>query len=150
MRWSEVVAAIRESKALLNAILDMDTESVAKGIEQAHYETSILQYHDENALGYTISLALYAARQYYTVVREYPAGKGFADLVFLPTRKYRDKTALLVELKWNQSVQTAITQIKDKNYPQSLQEYQGNIMLVGVNYDKKTKKHECVIEKWEK
>lgn len=148
--WSEVVEAIQGSKALLNAIWDMDTESVAKGIEQAHYETSILQYHDENALSYTISLALYAARQYYTVVRECPAGKGFADLVFLPTRKYRDKPALLVELKWNQSVQTAITQIKDKNYPQSLQEYQGNILLVGVNYDKKTKKHECVIEKWEK
>ncbi|MGN1167889.1 MAG: AAA family ATPase [Lachnospiraceae bacterium] len=145
--WSEVVTAIRNSKNLLEAIWNMDAEYVAEGIENAHFETSILQYNDENALSYTLSLALYAARQYYTVVRECPAGKGFADLVFLPTPKHANKPALLVELKWNCSVDAAIEQIKEKNYPKSLQSYEGNIMLVSVNYDKKTKKHECVIEK---
>lgn len=148
--WSEVVTAIHNSKELLEAVWNMDAEQVAGGIEKAHYETSVLQYNDENALSYTLSLAFYAARQYYTVVREYPAGKGFADLVFLPTRKYPEKLALLVELKWNRSAYTALNQIKERDYPQSLREYQGNILLVGVNYDTITKEHECVIEKWEK
>lgn len=148
--WSEVVTAIRNSRDLLEAVWDMDEECVAEGIEMAHYETSSLQYNDENALSYTISLAFYMAKQYYTIVREYPSGKGFADIVFLPRKKYSNKPALVIELKWDQSACAAIKQIKDKEYPQSLQEYQGNILLVGINYDKKTKKHGCVIEKWKK
>lgn len=148
--WSEIVAAIKNSNELLEALWDMDTGKVAKGIEAAHYETASLQYNNENALSYTISLALYAARQYYMVVREYPTGKGFADIAYIPRKKYPDKPALLVELKWNKDAKTAINQIKDKNYPQSLSDYQGDMLLVGVNYDKQTKEHECLIEKLKK
>ena len=57
-----------------------------------------------------------------------------------------DYTALVVELKWNKDVKTAINQIKDRQYPQSVLQYTGNILLVGINYDKKTKVHECIIE----
>ena len=145
--WSEVVNAIRDSRNILEAVWNMDEECVERGIENAHYETSILQYNDENALSYTISLALYSARQFYSVTREYPSGKGFADIVFIPRDKYRDKPALLVELKWNNSVDTAMNQIKERKYPNSFKEYEGNILLVAVSYDKKTKKHCCVIEK---
>ena len=74
---------------------------VAQGIQRAHFETSHLQYNDENALSYTISLALYAARNYYSVYRELPTGKGFADMVFIPRKKFPDKPALVVELKWD-------------------------------------------------
>jgi len=105
-----------------------------------------LQYNDENALSYTISLALYAARNFYTVHRELAGGQGFADLVFLPRKKFQEKPALVVELKWNESANGAIEQIKKKEYCKSLEEYKGNILLVGVNYNKKTKKHECIIE----
>ena len=119
---------------------------VAEGIRQAHFETSHLQYNDENALSYTISLALYAARNFYTVHRELAGGQGFADLVFLPRKKFQEKPALVVELKWNESANGAIEQIKKKEYCKSLEEYKGNILLVGVNYNKKTKKHECIIE----
>lgn len=148
--WSEVVTAIRNSRDILNAVWDMDADRVAKGIEDAHYETSSLQYNDENALSYTLSLALYTARQYYTIVREFPTGKGFADLAFIPRKKFNDKPALLVEMKWDKSVSAAISQIKERNYPQSLHDYQGNILLIGINYDKKSKKHFCIIEKWQK
>jgi len=145
--WQEVVRAIKASQALLEAVWNQETDKVAEGIEQAHYETSILQYHDENALSYTISLAFYAAREYYTVVRELPAGKGYADIVYLPRKKYADKPAMVVELKWNVSAEGAIGQVKKKQYIKALEEYKGNILLVGINYDRNSKEHECVIER---
>ena len=130
----------------MNAIWQKRPVQVAEGIRQAHFETSHLQYNDENALSYTISLALYAARNFYTVHRELAGGQGFADIVFLPRKKFQEKPALVVELKWNESANGAIEQIKKKEYCKSLEEYKGNILLVGVNYNKKTKKHECIIE----
>ena len=145
--WTEVVTAIRSSKKLLDAIWNGNEELVAQGMELAHFETSNLQYNDENALSYTVSLALYAARQYYTVIRELPSGKGFADVVYIPRTRYADKPVMVVELKWNKSSQTAIEQIKEKKYPYSLREYQGNMLLVGISYDKKSKRHSCQIEK---
>ena len=56
----------------------------------------------------------------------------------------------MVELKWNKSSQTALQQIKDKRYAESLKDYAGEILLIGINYDKKTKEHTCSIEKIEK
>lgn len=87
-------------------------------------------------------------KNYFKPVRELPAGRGFADFVFFPKTEYvRDYPALLVELKWNQSAKTAIQQIKEKNYPQILESFAGEVLLVGISYDKKSKKHQCMIEK---
>lgn len=144
--WDEVVKSVKRSNELLKAVWNRDEETAASYMENAHLETSHLQYNDENALSYTISLAFYAARQYYTVVRELPSGKGFADLAFLPRKKYADKPAMIVELKWNQDADTAIRQIHARQYPEGLSEYQGNLLLVGISYDRKTRKHSCVIE----
>ena len=114
--WNEVMDAIGASKELLERTWAMDGDAVAKGIDLVHAETtSILSYHNENSLGCVISLAYYSARSEYTMIRELPTGKGFADIVFLP-HKYSDKPAMVVELKWDQSAETAIKQIKDKNY----------------------------------
>lgn len=67
--------------------------------------------------------------------------------VYIPKPEYKaDYPALVVELKWNKTADTALQQIKDRKYPQSLEQYTGNILLVGINYDKKTKEHSCVIE----
>lgn len=148
--WGEVSEALRNSAWTLRSIWERRPEEVCKGIKQAHFETSHLQYNDENALSYTISLALYAARNFYHVYRELPIGKGFADLVFIPRKKFLDKPALIVELKWDQTAKGAIDQIKKKQYFESLEEYQGNLLLVGINYDKKTREHECVIEEFQK
>ena len=144
--WGEVSKALKNSADTLRAIWQQQAKLVAKGIEQAHFETSHLQYNDENALSYTISLALYAARNFYTIYRELPTGKGFADMVFIPRQQFADKPVLVVELKWDKSAQGAVEQIKNKQYCKSLQDYHGRIMLVGVNYDKKSKKHCCEIE----
>lgn len=146
--WEEVIRAVQSSAALLRKTWDQNEDAVAEGIEKAHLETSHLQYNDENALSYTIDLAYYSARQYYTIVREMPTGKGFADLVFLPRKKYSDKPAMIVELKWDKSIGGAIEQIKKNEYVSALKDYQGNVLLVGVNYNKKSRQHECKIELW--
>ncbi|MDO5785212.1 MAG: PD-(D/E)XK nuclease domain-containing protein, partial [Eubacteriales bacterium] len=70
----------------------------------------------------------------------------FADIVFLPRKNAGNRPAMIVELKWNQDADTAIEQIKRKQYVKALEEYQGNILLVGISYDKTTKEHACVIE----
>lgn len=150
MDWNEVMDSIRASKKLLEALWDGDETAVADGIARAHEEVSILQYNDENSLSCTIHLAFYFAREYYTIIRELPAGKGFADICFLPRKLYADKPALLIELKWNQDVHGAIAQIKERNYTDALKDYSGNLLLVGINYDKKTKTHSCKIERMEK
>ena len=148
--WGEVTEALKNSADILRAIWDGKAELVARQIEKAHFETAHIQYNDENALSYTISLALYAARNYYHIYRELAGGKGFADLVFIPKTKFADKPAMVIELKWNRNAETAITQIKQKKYCECLKEYQGNLILVGLNYDKKTKEHNCIIEKFVK
>lgn len=107
--------------------------------------SSILQYNDENALAYTIYLAYITARNHYTIIRELPSGKGFADMVFLPLQ---DKPAMIIELKWDKDVDSAISQIKNKQYDFGLSNYMDNLLIVGINYDKVTKKHTCRIERY--
>ena len=146
--WGEVSKSLKNSADTLEAIWQKCPKQVAEAIKQAHFETSHIQYNDENALSYTISLALYAARNFYTMHRELAGGKGFADIVFIPRKKFQDKPALVVELKWDKSADGAISQIKRKEYCRSLEEYAGNARLVGVNYNKRTKVHECMIEEY--
>ena len=150
MNWQGVAESVESSRKLLEALWKQDADAVATGIEKAHEEISILQYNDENSLSCTIQLAFYFAREYYTIVRELPAGKGFADVCMIPRKKYPDKPAVVIELKWDKSAGGAIEQIKEKQYGNALKEYQGNLLLVGINYNKMTKKHECVIETMQK
>lgn len=128
---------------MLEATWNKDEERVAKYIEEAHLDTSILTYNNENALSYTISIAYITARNHYTIVREMPSGKGFADMVFIP--RY-NKPAMIIELKWDKGANTAIDQIKEKNYPKILEKYKDRLLLVAISYDKQTKKHTCKID----
>lgn len=130
----------------MEALWAKDADAVAEGIEKAHEEISILQYNDENSLSCAVSLAFYFAREYYTIVRELPTGRGFADICMIPRKQHLDKPAVVIELKWDKSASGALDQIKEKHYGESLKEYQGNLLLVGINYNKGTKKHECIIE----
>jgi hypothetical protein len=150
LKWPHVVDALNHSDELLKAIWNKESEVVAKGVEAAHEaNTSILEYNDENSLSCVLSIALYTANQYYTIIRELPTGKGYADLVFIPRRKWPDKPAMVVELKWDKEAKGALSQIKEKNYISALDDYHGNLLLVGINYDKSDKTHTCVIESLE-
>jgi hypothetical protein len=149
----EVAMSIEHSKRLLQAVWNGDEKAVADAVDTAHQSVSILDYNNEKALSYTLSLAFYYAAEYYTVIRELPTGKGFADLAFIPREAHRDKPAMIIELKVERSAQAAIAQIKNKNYPAALADYLSgqassrDVLLVGINYSKKTKKHSCKIER---
>ena len=144
--YTEVMRAIKASDQLLDDLLYKDAEAVARGIEAVHQETSSLwDYNNEKSLTCVINLAFYTARDKYRIIREFPTGRGFADLVFIPWRNVVSP-AIVVELKWNQSAETAIKQIHEKKYPDSLKNWSGEILLCGVNYDKETKQHTCVLE----
>jgi RecB family endonuclease NucS len=80
-------------------------------------------------------------------VEELPTGIGYADVVYLP-KKGSTMPIMVVELKWNKSAEGAIAQIKNRNYPQVLEGFGSDILLVGINYDEKSKKHTCMIEKY--
>lgn len=150
--WPEIVRILKASDQLLKDTLNGDEKSVAEGLDRAHTEAaSILTYNDENSLACAIGLAYYSARKDYRLIRELPAGRGFADIVFLPLPSVK-KPALVVELKYDKTAHTAIQQIKDRQYTQALNEYAGEILAVGINYDRDNvnKPHSCVIERIEK
>lgn len=127
------------SEKLLQATLEGDEEAVARGVELAHDEnTSILSYNDENSLSCVLSIAYYYARNDYVMHRELASGKGFADIVLIP-RKNVDSPAIVIELKVDKDADSALDQIRRKEYPAKVAEYAANLLLVGISYDRQTK-----------
>ncbi len=148
VKWKNVFDAIQKSKQLLRSTLDGDAEAVARGIDAAHdEETSILSYNNESSMACVLSIAYYYAKNDYIIHRELASGKGFADLVLLP-RKNVDSPAIVIELKYDKDADTAIAQIKRKKYPAKVAQHTADLLLVGINYDKETKTHSCLIERW--
>ncbi len=146
--WSSTFRAIRNSRELLRATLAGDAETVAQLVEAAHDTAGNRTYNSEAALSYAIQLAYYAAQDDYTLVPEMDTGRGYADLVYLP--KKPGLPALLVELKVNESADTAIAQIQRQKYPARLEGYKGNLVCVGIAYDRSAdfkrpdfKQHSC-------
>lgn len=145
--WQYLSKVLNDSDRLLVDTLAGNEQAVAQAVDYVHQDnTSILQYNDENSLACVLSLAYVAARKDYITIRELPTGKGFADIVLVPRRNV-DKPAVVLELKYNKSAEGAIKQIKEKQYIDALRGYMGEVVLVGINYDKRTKKHECRIER---
>ncbi len=143
--WPEVIRVLNASEKLLEDTLLCDERNVAAALDRAHTDVaSILTYNDENSLACSIGLAYYSARKDYRLIREMPSGHGFADVVFLPLA---GKPALVVELKYDKSASAAIQQILDRRYMQVFDGYTGEVLLVGINYDRNTKKHQCKIKK---
>ena len=150
--WSEISRAISRCDELLLATIDKNADKVAEIIELAHETyTSVLTYNDENSLSCVLTMAYFTAPAYYDIIREHPAGKGYADFIFNPRSNAGWRPAMVVELKYNQSADTAIKQIKEKRYQGALSGFGDKILLVGINYDvegEDKKHHTCVIEEW--
>ena len=148
--WNEIATAISTCDELLFETIDGNAERVAELIELAHDTyTSVLKYNDENSLSCVLTMAYFTAPGYYNIIREMPAGKGFADFVFIPRSNAGFRPAMVVELKYNKSADTAIKQIKENRYHGALSGYGDKILLVGISYDaggKDKKHHTCVIE----
>ncbi|WP_027204167.1 AAA family ATPase [Butyrivibrio fibrisolvens] len=151
--WIESFKAFDISQELLEATWAKNCDKVAEILEKAHDLTGNKTYNDEAALSYAVQYAYYAAQKYYTTILELDSGKGYADIVFIPSPKFSDKPAMVIELKYNKDAETALSQIKNRNYPDRLEHYKGNILLVGIDYDKDVlstnkeyKHHKCIIE----
>ena len=140
---------VRDSEKLLQDTLNGNETAVAEKIERVR-ETNYapMFYNNEQALRYVIKFAYIVCIDYYLKVEELPTGKGIADVVFIPKRG-TSLPAMIVELKWNESADSAIEQSKKRYYPSILKGYVGEIVLVGINYNKKTQEHNCKIEKIE-
>ena len=152
--WIGTFTSFKKSQELLNATWNCNEEKVAELLEWLHDTAENKTYNSEAALSYAVQMAYYAGQKYYTTIQELDSGKGYCDLVYLPAPKHPDKPALLIELKYDKSLETAADQIRDKNYPQKLEHYKDNILLVSINYDKDVsskdmfyKHHSCSIEK---
>lgn len=152
VKRDETIRRVRESDQLIYDTVHENAEAVANQIEKLHAEeTAALFYNDEQALRSVIKLAYFSYKDYYLKFEELPAGDGYADIVYLP-KKDSNLPTLVIEMKWNKSAEGAIGQIKEKRYPDAIKEYGGEILLVGINYDKHAptgkRKHECVIERY--
>ena len=152
--WIGTFTSFKKSQELLNATWNLNEEKVAELLEWFHDTAENKTYNSEAALSYAVQMAYYAGQKYYTTIQELDSGKGYCDLVYLPAPKHPDKPALLIELKYDKSLETAADQIRYKNYPQKLEHYKDNILLVSINYDKDVsskdvlyKHHSCSIEK---
>lgn len=147
-----IAALVRESNNMLNATLSYDTEKMEQILEFVHdTEIPILQYNDENSLACVVNLIYLSARDRYRIEREEKTGKGYVDFIFYPEQK--GDSAVILELKYNDTPENAIKQIREKKYETKLMELQDgrtvlkqNVLLVGMTYDKKTKQHYCKVE----
>ncbi|MCR5777679.1 MAG: ATP-binding protein [Lachnospiraceae bacterium] len=146
-KHKSLIELVRKSDELLKETIACNGELVAKRIQEVHEsEYAPTYYNNEQSLRYVVKMAYISCVDQYGKIEELPSGHGIADLIFIP--KIRSALpAMIVELKWDKSSEGAVTQIKDKNYPKVLEQFFGEILLVGINYDEANKRHSCHIEK---
>ena len=151
IKRDETIRRVQESEQLILDTVHQNEEAVARQIEKIHEEESPLYYNNEQALRSVIKRAYFSYGDEYIMFEELPAGVGYADIVYLPKRD-SVLPILIVELKWNQSVESALEQIRDRRYPAVFKNYGSDILLVGISYDREApagkRKHQCRIEKY--
>ncbi len=162
-----VAELVSSSNEVLEATLNKKGEVVASYLHNIHNsELPILKYNDENSLSCVVTLAYLAARNKYRVEREEKsvrssskavspldetsrtakshAGKGYVDFIFYPKRKTHP--GIIIELKADATPETAIAQIKEKEYSEKLRKVNvKKILAVGISYDTREKEHQCII-----
>ena len=145
--WVFSSKALHDSKELLGATWDEDEEKVAGMVESTHEQLySFMSYNQKSDLTLVICLAYYAAVECYQVRRELTAGKGYADVTFIP-RKGCQVPPMIVELKWDKSTQAAMEQVRRKKYLDAFRLEYKEALVCGINYDTTDKEHTCRIEK---
>ena len=151
--WPKFETALKLSEQVVAATYNKDSETVAALLSKIHEDkVPALEYNNESALRYVVLMAYLATeRDYLAPLNEFPTGKGFADIVYLPmSANAKDKPALIIELKKDASAKIALEQIKERDYVSRVKEYTDNILLIGINYDSKTKQHSCEIKEYPK
>ena len=146
-KHTELAKLIQNSDRLVEQTLNMDEHAVERAVEEAHkIVSSPLSYNKEDSLRSTIRFAYITYLDKFIEIDEFPSGTGYADMVFMP-KQGSARPVIVFELKWNTIVDSAIEQIKNRDYPHAFKNYGGDIYLVGISYNRDTKKHTCKIEK---
>ncbi len=151
--WPKFETALKLSEQVVAATYNKDSETVVALLSKIHEDkVPALEYNNESALRYVVLMAYLATeRDYLAPLNEFPTGKGFADIVYLPmSANAKDKPALIIELKKDASAKVDLEQIKERDYVSRVKEYTDNILLIGINYDSKTKQHSCEIKEYPK
>jgi hypothetical protein len=147
--YAKAIEIVNNSKLLLDKTVEGDNQAVADALSAAHEQLMSRQrYNHEACLQCAIRFAYFYANTRYTIISELPAGKGYADVVFIPY--IPNVPAMIVELKRNQSTGAALKQIESKQYFNVMDKYKGDLILVAVNYDEKTNEHKCEIQRFVK
>ncbi|MBQ9394867.1 MAG: AAA family ATPase [Proteobacteria bacterium] len=147
--YAKAIEIVNNSKILLDKTVECDNVAVANALTAAHEQLMSRQrYNHEACLQCAIRFAYFYANTRYTIISELPAGKGYADVVFIPY--VPNVPAMIVELKRNQTTGTALEQIESKQYFNVMDKYHGDLLLVAVNYDEKTNEHTCEIQRFVK
>ena len=149
--WFNSMPIIERSQSLFEAITTLDANKVAEIITEIHNSPniSLLTYNREESMVFClISGLMWQTEREYEVFRELQSGKGSADLIYVPKRNIH-LPILLIEFKYGKSAEEAMNQIKEKEYFRRYidGDYPNDILLIGINYNPKTKEHECLIEK---
>ena len=151
--WPKFESSLKLSEQVVATTYNKDSETVATLLSKIHEDkVPALEYNNESALRYVVLMAYLATeRDYMAPLNEFPTGKGFADIVYLPmSANAKDKPAIIIELKKDASAKIALEQIKERDYVSRVKEYTDNILLIGINYDSKTKQHSCEIKEYPK
>ena len=145
--WGYASNALQNSRDLLWATWNGKEEFVAKIVESTLDQlSSFMSYNKESDLTLVISLAYYAAREYYHVKREFPSDHGYADVAFVPRKGY-DVMPMIIELKWDKGSDDAVAQIYKKKYLDAFRSEYKEAIVCGINYTASDKEHTCRIEK---
>ena len=135
---------LEESKKLLTATLERNHSRIAGLLKELHDEKiPFFQYNDENSLACVVTVGYLAALDTYRISREDRAGKGYVDFLFDPLRK--NDPVIILELKYNHSPKNALKCIHERGYISRFRDHR-SILLVGINYSDRTKKHSCLTE----
>ena len=149
--YAETNRIIEASKELLKETIAGNEKAVEEALDISHiHVASNRSYNNEDVLQSAIYLAYIYALNRYTCVREMTAGKGFSDVTYIPIHPAPERPAIIIELKKDKTAESAIAQIREKKYFESLKQYQGNLLFVGIDYDEDKKTHSCRIERFEK
>ena len=149
--WFNSIPIIERSQSLFEAITTLDANKAAEIITEIHNSpnVSLLTYNREESMVFClISGLMWQTEREYEVFRELQSGKGSADLIYVPKRNMH-LPILLIEFKYGQNAEDAIKQIKEKEYFSRYRDgdYPNDVLLIGINYNPKTKEHQCLIEK---
>ena len=149
--WFNSIPIIERSQSLFEAITTLDANKTAEIITEIHNSpnVSLLTYNREESMVFClISGLMWQTEREYEVFRELQSGKGSADLIYVPKRNMH-LPILLIEFKYGQNAEDAIKQIKEKEYFSRYRDgdYPNDVLLIGINYNPKTKEHQCLIEK---